>query len=116
MIIMIDTRPSTRSFFDGGGHAAIDLIVVWRIEDIVVAIVLVVHDGLDALEALAEGALVIDAAVARAIGIGAPGHIGASEVGAVVPDSLIDQCLEPRAIGTRFRAEDAIAGDVAGLI
>src|SRR3546814_10052839 len=40
----------------------------------------------------------------------APGEIDVRQVGAVVPDLLVDLRLEARAIGSGLRAEDAAAG------
>src|SRR5687768_4068013 len=107
MVIVIDLWSRSRHFLDGSTHAALELIIVVGIEQVVLAVVLIMHYRLDALEAFGESALVIGTGIARAIGISPPGDIGAGKIGTFRPQSLIDQCLEAGTIGAGLRAEDA---------
>src|SRR5262245_61507630 len=110
MVIVIDDGPLTRSLLDGRGHAAFELIVVVTVEEIMLAVVLIVHDGFDRLEAAFKSFPACAALIASPISISAPKEIGAGKVGAFVPELLVNQRLEARAIGTRLRAEDSLAG------
>ena len=71
------------------------------------AIVLVVHDGVGRGQPRAQpvaGRLSLGAA---AIGEAGPGEEGLAEIGAAVPDLLVDHRLHAGAIGARLGAEDA---------
>ncbi len=69
------------SCFDRRGEAALELVVVVAVEQIVLAVVLVVHDGLDLGEPVFEQPVLGSALRPRAVGIAAPGHVGAREIG-----------------------------------
>ena len=114
MVIVIDQGPLAARFLDRGGHAAFELVIVVGIEEIVLAIVLVVNDGLDGLQSVPRRRARRERpGLMRAIGIGAPDDIGAGEVAAIGPQLLIDQGLQTGAIAAGLGAEDATAGVAA---
>ncbi len=61
VVVVIDARAGARGLLDRRRHAALELVVIVRVKKIVLAVVLVVDHGLDALEALGEGAFIVDA-------------------------------------------------------
>src|SRR5271167_758934 len=52
---------------------------------------------------------------AGAIGIAAPAEIGVCEISLVLPNSLVDQGLQPSPVGAGFRPEDPVAGAPLGF-
>ena len=50
------------------------------------------------------------------IGIASPGKIGGGEIAVVFPAFFVDQCLEPRPIGTGFGAKNTKAGLKRGIL
>ncbi len=102
MVVVIDRGHVAARLLHGGGQTAFELVVVVGIEQVVLAVVLVVQHGLDRAEPRLEQRRRGNAAGARAIGIAAPGDIGARQVGGAGPAALVDQRLQPRAIGAGF--------------
>ena len=72
-----------------------ELVVVVAVEDVVLAVVLVLQDQLDRGQALLEQAVLGHALGRAAVGIAAPGDIGAREIGIALPAALVDQRLQP---------------------
>ncbi len=65
---------------------------------------------LDPGQAMGKKLLLRFAARSLAIGIAAPGEIGARQIAGLHPALLVDERLQARAIGTGLRAKDAVAG------
>src|SRR3546814_9426435 len=107
---MIAERPPAGEMLDRRGQAPFELIIIIAVEQVVLAIVLVLDQGVGLGQALREEAAFGIALHAAAIGMAAPVEIDVRQVGAVVPDLLVDHRLEARAIGSGLRAEDAAAG------
>src|SRR3546814_7545198 len=97
-------------------QAALELVVVVGVEQIVLAVVLVVHHRLDLLQAVLEEPLRRLTAGTRAVGIAAPGEVGLGEVRRLLPATLVDQRLLAGPVGARPGAEDAEAGAPPGLV
>ena len=106
MVVVEDLGLATREVSHGRGEAALELVVVVAVEQVVLAIVLVVQHQLDACQPtrqLAFGGNSLDPA---AVGMAAPGEPGPGEVAIVPPAALVDQRLQPSTIGARAAAED----------
>ena len=110
MIVVIDLRLAVRLVRDGSGQSAFELVIVVAVQQIVLAIVLVVHDSLDSLQSAGEGAMGSRAVSARCISITAPGDISARQVSRGLPSALVDQGLQPSAVSAGFGAKHAPAG------
>src|SRR5260370_41292817 len=91
-------------------EAALKLVVIVAVEQVVLAVVLVVEHRVGAGEAGFEEAAPGLALAAGAVGPLAPAEIGVGEIAVVLPDPLVDQGLQTGAIGSRPGAEDAVAG------
>ena len=91
---------------DGGDHAAVLLQVVVAVEDVVLAVVLVLDGDVDGGEAAAHGVLVGDAVAAPAVDVAGPGDVDRGEVVVGAPRSLLDARQDPDAVGARARAVD----------
>ena len=59
------------------------------------AVVLIVDDGLDGGQAAAEHRLARLAMGFSAMGMGTPGDIGARQIGLVLPQALVDRAWRP---------------------
>src|SRR5690606_30167920 len=84
--------------FGGGDEATLELVVVVAIEQVVLAIVLVVDDGLDVGEAGGEALALGHAGGLRAIGVLAPVEEGFGEIGLALPIARIHQALQAGAV------------------
>ena len=116
MVVVVDFRASTRHVLDRRRHAAFELVVVVAVEQVVLAIVLILHHRLDRTQPLLEQTSFRLALLAGTIGVAAPDEIGFGEIRPVAPALLVDQGLEAGTIGARFRAEDTVAGPPCGLL
>ena len=105
-----------RKHADGGGDAALELVVVVGIEDVVLPVVLVLHHRLDVPQPGLEQAVGRPAFRAGAVGVPAPGDIGAGQVGVGPPAALVDQRLQPGAIGPGLGAVHPTAGKRRRLV
>ena len=92
---------------DGGDHAAVVLQVVVGVEDVVLAVVLVLDGHVDGGEAAAHGVLVGDAVAVAAVGEAGPGDVDRGEVVVGAPVALLEQRQDAHAVGARRRAVDA---------
>ena len=110
MIVVPDRGLIAGQVADGGGQPAFELVVVVGIEQIVFAVVLVVDDCLHVAETAFEQAVFGGPVRACAIGIAAPGDIGAGQIGIGVPAAFVDQRLQPRAVGAGLGAEHPVPG------
>src|SRR6478752_5247275 len=112
MVVVVDRRPTAAELFGRRRHAALELVIVVAIEEIVLSVVLVLHHGLDGAQALLEDATLCAALVACAISVASPDEIGFRQIGAVLPALLVDQCLQAGAIGAGLGPEYAEAGSL----
>src|SRR5690606_33857873 len=115
MVVVIGEGTVTGERLGGGNEPALELIVIVGIEQIVLAIVLVVDDGVDVAEARREAAALGRAGGMRAIGILAPVEESLAQIGLARPAAGIDEGLEARAIGAGLGAEDAVARGKGGI-
>ena len=115
MVVVIDRRGPPRQLPDDQRQPALELVVVVAVEQIVLAVVLVVHDRVGGGEPGFEHRPLGPALGAGAIGIPAPAETGIGEIALVLPDALVDQGLQSGAVGAGLRAEDAVAGAARGL-
>src|SRR6185437_985194 len=95
---------------------ALELVVVVAVEDVVLAIVLVVDDRLGDGEPCAEEIALGGALRAGAIGEAAPGEISLGKIAVALPAALVDERLQTGAVGARLRAEDAMTGAARGRL
>src|SRR5262249_51027681 len=108
MVVVIDRRAAAAQRRCRDRQPTLELIVVVAVEQIVLAVILVVQPAVDRRQPALEQAVLGAPRGTVAIGIAAPGDIGAGEIGGVVPATLIDQRLQSGAVGARLRAEDTI--------
>ena len=97
-------------------HATLELVVVVGIEDVVLAVILVLHHALDGGKAGLEHAMRRLALQSRAISVASPGHIGPRQIGVALPAALVDQSLQTGTVSSRLRAEYAAAGQRTRLL
>ncbi len=110
MIAVPDRWLAAGEVADGDRKAALELVIIVAVENVVLAIVLVVDDCLGRGEAVTEERFFGGALGAGAIGVAAPGEIGLGEIAIALPAALVDERLQSGAVGARFRAKDAVAG------
>ena len=116
MVVVIDRAARVPTGADGDRQAALELVVIVAVEQVVLAVVLVVQHGVGGGEPRFEQAALGRALAAGAIGLAAPAEIGVGEIGLVLPDALVDQGLQSGAVGAGLRPEDAVAGAPRGLV
>ena len=114
VIIVIDRHGLARQGAGGDRHATFELIVIVRIQQVMLAVVLVVQDRLNLAQSALQPRTVGCPLLSRAIGITAPGQIGLRQISVGGPALLVNQGLQPRAIGPRLGAKDARARAVLG--
>src|ERR1700761_205683 len=112
---MVKLRLRTAQVPHGCGHAALELVVVVRIEQIVFAAVLVLQHHVDRSEAHAESIVGGFARTLLGVGVTAPLLIRVRKIGVALPLAGVDQLLQACAIGTRACAEDTPARAAASL-
>ena len=95
MVVVIDRGTRTAKLLGRGRHAALELIIIVAVEQIVLAIVLVLHDRLDRAQSFLENAALGSSFLAGTIGITAPDEIGFGQIRAPFPSLLIDDCCSP---------------------
>src|SRR5258706_14691826 len=110
MVVVIDRRAGAAERRPRGREPALELVVVVAVEQIVLAVVLVVDHRVDraeqALEALARRQPLGAAAVAvTAAGVAAPHQIGLGGGPRVPPAALPDHGLQAAPTGARPRPE-----------
>ena len=99
-----------------GAHAALELVVVVGVEEVVLAVVLVVHHRLHAAESSLEQRVLGRALLrAGAVGIAAPHDPRAGQISLLAPSALVDERLQAGAVCARPGAEDAVAGTALGV-
>ena len=87
-----------------------ELEVVVGVEDVVLAVVLVLGGDLHPCQHRLELGARVDAVVVGRVGVAAPVDVGLGEVGVGLPVPLVDQRQDAGAVAARLRAEDAVAG------
>jgi hypothetical protein len=105
MIIVIDRRPAPARSLHRRRHAALELVVVVGIQQVMLAVVLVLHHRLHCRQPLLEQLPRRLALFARAIGIAAPDDESLGQIATIGPPALVDQRLQPGAIGPWLGAE-----------
>ena len=115
MVVVIDRAGAALERLDSGRGASFELVVVVAVQEIVLAVVLVLDDGLGLAKPGLKGRAGTGALGVSAIGIAAPFQIGVGEIGLVGPKTLVDHRLEPRAIGPRLGAKDPELSVLAAL-
>ena len=87
-----------------------ELVVVIGIQEIVLAIVLVVDDGFHSRKTFLEQPMFSSTFRTGTVSITAPSNIGAGKIVFALPAALIDQRLQSRAVSARFRSKYSVAG------
>src|SRR3954467_8359436 len=105
MVIVIDRDRASRQVPYRDRQPALELVIIVAVEQIVLAVVLVMQYGVGRGEPPLEQAPLGSALAAGAIGPAAPGEIGVGKVGLVPPDALVDHYLQSGAVGARLRPE-----------
>jgi hypothetical protein len=85
------------------------LQIIVAVEDIVLAVILVLGGYLHTSQRLCEGLARWRALLIARIGVAAPGQVGLGEVGVAAPVAGVDQRQDARAIAAGLAAKDAIA-------
>src|SRR3954468_13332312 len=116
MVVVIDSDRPSRQVPYRDCQPALELVVIVAVEQIVLAVVLVVQHGVGLGEPRLEQAALRLALTAGTVGPAAPAEIGVGQIGIVLPDPLVDQCLQSGAVGSRLRPEYPVAGAVGGLV
>ena len=101
---------------DHESEPAFELVIVVAVEDVVLAVVLVVQHRIGGGQPRFEHCPLGAALAACPIRVAAPAEIGLREIGFVVPDPLVDHRLQSGPVGAGLRAEDPIAGPPVGLL
>ena len=99
-----------------GPHAAVELVVVVGIQDVVLAVVLVVQHGLQATQALLERATRRQAVPVLPVGKGPGMQVSLRQVGAALPAATHDLFLHTRPIAAGARPEHPPGGVPPGLV
>ena len=88
MVVMVDDRGLAAQGLDRRGGAAFERVVIVAVEEVVLAVVLVLDDGVGLAQPGFERGAGVGAVGAVAVGVGAPGEVGVGEVGAVCPGAF----------------------------
>ena len=99
---MIDGSGLALQAGNGCCRASFKLVIVIAIEQVMLAVVLVLNNGFHLSEAGLKPFAIFIAGTAMAIGIASPFQIGGAKICLSVPDALIDQCLQASPIGSRL--------------
>ncbi len=78
---------------DRRGDAALELVIIVAVQQVVLAIVLILHHGVGLRQPCGKQVALGVPFDARAIGIATPVEIDIGQIGAVVPDLLVDHRL-----------------------
>src|SRR5581483_11692843 len=110
MIAVVDAGRDAAERLHRRREATLELVVVVAVEDIVLAVVLVVDHSVGRFQALDEGIACRGACLPGAVAETSPGEEGVGKVLARLPEALVEGNLNPGAVGARRRAEYAGAG------
>jgi len=116
MVVMPDRWRAAREASDDEGEPTLELIVVVAVEQVVLAVILVVQHRIGLCQSRFEHFTLGAALATCSIRVAAPAEIGLGEIGFDVPDPLVDQGLQSGPVGAGLRAEDPIAGPPFGFL
>ena len=113
MVIVVEGGQMTAGSLHRRSQATLELVIVVAVEQIMLAIILIMNNGLNPSQQPVELFGLESGRGGAAIGIGgiggaAPGTVGRGEVAATLPLARIDERLQPRAIASRLRAKNPI--------
>src|SRR5437899_3040147 len=103
MVVVVDRWRAARQMPHGKREPALELVVIVAVEQIVLAIILVVQHGFGYRDARLKQLALGAAFTAGGIGPLAPAEISVGEIRLVLPYPLVNQGLQPGAVGTRLR-------------
>src|SRR5208337_4394154 len=101
-------RLAARQGADGGDHATVELQVIVAVEDVMLAVVLVVQRDLHTDEPPSKQVAGVDALLVDRVRIAAPVNVCFRQVGGAIPVLLVDQRQDPRTVALRLGTEDAV--------
>ena len=116
MVAVITGRRCTTEAFHGGQHATLELVIVVRVEQIVLAVVLVLQHRLHLAQALGELLAGSGAFVGTAVGVATPVQIHLGQILAALPQATVNGTLHARAIRAGLGTEDAPTGLASGRV
>lgn len=116
MVVVVDGRALAAEMLGRGAHAPLELVVVVAVEQIVLAIVLVLDHGFDRAQTLLEKAALRLSILAGTVGVAAPAEVSLGKIAARFPALLVDKRLQARSVSAGFRTEDAIGGTASSLL
>ncbi len=93
MVVVVDRAIASLQRGHRRRRAAFELVIVVGVEQVVLAVVLVLHNGLGLTQPCLEARAIAHAFHARAICIATPFKVGFGEIRLVAPDPLVDQGL-----------------------
>src|ERR1043166_534758 len=108
MVVVVNGRHAPRQMPHGEREPTFELVVIIAVEEIVLAIVLVVQYSLGRREAGFQQLALGLPLAARRVSPLPPAEIGVGELGIVLPDALVEQRLQASAVSAGLRPEDAI--------
>src|SRR6056297_1951422 len=106
MVVVIDRPILPLQRADGGRGPALELVVIVAVQQVMLAVVLILHDRLSLPQPRLEPLAVGPALFSGAVSVAAPGQISLRQIGLVGPEPLVDHRLQPRAIGAGLGALD----------
>ena len=110
VVAMVAGGLVTAQGFHGGQHAALELVVVVGVEQIVLAIVLVLQHRLHLAQTLGKLLAGCGAFIGATVGVATPVQVDLGQVLAALPQAPVNRALHACAIGARLGAKDAPAG------
>ena len=116
MIVVKDRRLATGEKTDGRGGATLELVIVIGIQDVMFAVVLVVHYQFGACETALESRVLRRSLGTRAVGIAAPSDISACQIAVILPTAFVDQRLQAGPVCAGLGTEHPRAGPQSGLV
>ena len=122
MIAVIHTRCLAAKLCYRVGHAALELIIIVRVENIMFAVILVLYNRIQLRQTLNKRrfgfypfALIICAVIIGTVCITAPVHISFRKIRFGIPATLVNQALQPCTIGSRFTTKYPIGSLATGF-
>ncbi len=107
MVIMIAERRAPRQMLDRRRDPALELTIIIAVEQVMLAIVLILDEGVGLRQPLREQSSFRIALDPAAISIAAPIQIDVRKVRLIMPQPLVDHRLQARAISAGLRPKDA---------
>ncbi len=96
-------------------RAAFELVIIIAVEDVVLAVILIVDHSLNIPQLPAQSLPRCAPSDPLAISVGRPAQERFRQLGGIFPRPTVDQRLQARAIGTGFGAKNAKAGLARGI-